>query len=127
MGLRVQNRDLNPMLLSRVTAHHDVGGKGGQGRGGHQLVKILKIMLEQEIGGGRHPPAPLPPEADISVEQHPLPVNKERMEQNMDTWDFALTSEDMDQIAQLDIGRSEIVDHYDPAFVKMLHGLKIHP
>ena len=44
----------------------------------------------------------------------------------MDIWDFALTREDMDRIAQLDIDHSEIVNHYDPAFVKMLHGLKIH-
>lgn len=56
----------------------------------------------------------------------PKSTHKERMEQNMDIWDFALTSEDMDQIAQLDIGHSEIVDHYDPAFVKMLHSLKVH-
>ena len=57
----------------------------------------------------------------------PKSTHRERMEQNMDIWDFALTSEDMDQIAQLDIGHSEIVNHYDPTFVKMLHGLKIHP
>ena len=56
----------------------------------------------------------------------PKSTHKERMEQNMDIWDFTLTSEDMDQIAQLDIGRSEIVDHYDPAFVKMLHSLRVH-
>lgn len=56
----------------------------------------------------------------------PKSTHRERMEQNMDIWDFALTSEDMDQIAQLDIGHSEIVNHYDPAFVKMLHSLKVH-
>lgn len=56
----------------------------------------------------------------------PKSVHKERMEQNMDIWDFALSEEDMAEIAKLDVGRSEIVDHADPAFVKMLHGLKVH-
>lgn len=32
----------------------------------------------------------------------------------------------MVEIAKLDIGHSEIVDHSDPAFVKMLHSLKVH-
>lgn len=56
----------------------------------------------------------------------PKSVHKDRIEQNFDIWDFALTDEDMQKIAALDIGHSEIVNHYDPAFVKMLHGMKIH-
>lgn len=56
----------------------------------------------------------------------PKSVHKERMEQNMDIWDFNLSEEDKKEIAMLDIGHSEIVNHYDPAFVKMLHGMKIH-
>lgn len=56
----------------------------------------------------------------------PKSVHKERMEQNMNIWDFMLTDEDMAQIAKLDIGHSEIVNHYDPKFVKMLHSMKIH-
>lgn len=56
----------------------------------------------------------------------PKSVHKERMEQNMNIWDFELSAEDMAEIAKLDIGRSEIVNHYDPNFVKALHGNKIH-
>lgn len=56
----------------------------------------------------------------------PKSVHKERMEQNMDIWNFQLTDEDMAEIAKLDIGHSEIVDHSAPGFVKMLHGMKIH-
>ena len=52
-------------------------------------------------------------------------VHKDRMEQNIDIWDFSLT-EEMQRIAALDMGHSEIVNHYDPAFVKLLHGMKIH-
>ena len=56
----------------------------------------------------------------------PKSVHKDRMEQNFDIWDFALSDEDMKEISAIDIGRSEIVNHYDPNFVKMLHGMKIH-
>ena len=56
----------------------------------------------------------------------PKSIHKERMVQNMNVWNFTLTDADMAEIAKLDIGHSEIVDHKDPAFVKMLHGLKIH-
>ena len=56
----------------------------------------------------------------------PKSVHKERMEQNLDIWNFTLSDEDMAEIAKLDLGHSEIVNHSDPAFVKMLHGAKIH-
>lgn len=56
----------------------------------------------------------------------PKSTHKDRMEQNFDIWDFELSSEDMEKIAALDMGHSEIVNHYDPNFVKMLHGLKLH-
>lgn len=56
----------------------------------------------------------------------PKSVHKERMEQNMDVWDFEILDEDMKEIAKLDLGHSEIVDHSNPEFVKMLHGLKVH-
>ena len=56
----------------------------------------------------------------------PKSVHKERMEQNINIWDFTLSGEDMAEIAKLDIGRSEIVDHSDPKFVQMLHQVKVH-
>ena len=56
----------------------------------------------------------------------PKSIHKERMEQNIDIWDFQLSDEDMTEIAKLDIGHSEIVNHYDPKFVQMLHQMKIH-
>ena len=56
----------------------------------------------------------------------PKSVHKERMEQNIEIWDFQLSGEDMAEIAELDIGHSEIVDHSDPKFVQMLHSMKIH-
>ena len=56
----------------------------------------------------------------------PKSVRRERMEENFDIWDFALTDNKMVAIAKMDLGRSEIVDYGDPAFVRMLHGVKIH-
>ena len=50
----------------------------------------------------------------------PKSVHVERMEQNIDIWDFTLTEEEMQTIAEKDLGHSEIVNHDDPAFVKFI-------
>ena len=52
----------------------------------------------------------------------PKSVHRERMEQNIDIWNFTLSDEDMAAISKMDIGHSEIVDHFDPNFVRALHG-----
>lgn len=56
----------------------------------------------------------------------PKSVHVERMEQNIDIWDFSLTDEEMAAVATKDLGHSEIVDHDSPEFVKMLNGMNIH-
>ena len=53
----------------------------------------------------------------------PKSVHVDRMEQNMDIWDFMLTEEEMTKIAEKDLGHSEIVNHADPAFVKLVLSL----
>ena len=53
----------------------------------------------------------------------PKSVHVERMEQNIDIWDFSLTDEEMAKIAEKDLGHSEIVNHDDPAFVKFVLNL----
>ena len=52
----------------------------------------------------------------------PKSTHRERMEQNLDIWNFALTAAEMTRISALDLGHSEIVNHFDPNFVKALHG-----
>lgn len=56
----------------------------------------------------------------------PKSVHVERMEQNIDIWDFTLTDDEMERIAAKDLGHSEIVNHDDPAFVRMLCKMNIH-
>ena len=56
----------------------------------------------------------------------PKSVHAERIAVNFDIWDFALNEAEMAEIAKLDLGHSEIVNHDDPAFVKWLHELRIH-
>ncbi len=56
----------------------------------------------------------------------PKSVKVERMQQNIDIWDFELTDEEMAAVAAKDLGHSEIVNHDDPMFVKALNGMNIH-
>ena len=56
----------------------------------------------------------------------PQSTHKERMEQNLDIWDFILSRDDMAAIGQLDLGHSEIIDHSAAETAKWLNGWKIH-
>ena len=51
----------------------------------------------------------------------PKTVHEDRMRQNFEVFDFTLSEEDMEKIRAMDIGHSEIVDHFDPEWIKMLH------
>lgn len=56
----------------------------------------------------------------------PKSTHRERMEENFNIWDFELNREDMDAIAALDLGHSEIIDHSTADTAKFLNGWKIH-
>lgn len=56
----------------------------------------------------------------------PKSVKKERIEQNFDIWDFALSDDDMQKIAMMDTGKSEIINHFSAETAKFLNGYKIH-
>lgn len=53
----------------------------------------------------------------------PKSTHKDRMEQNFDVFDFALSADDMTAIQKLDEGESLFFSHYDPATVEMITGL----
>ena len=54
----------------------------------------------------------------------PKSVHVERMQQNLDIFDFELSQEDMDAISTLDTRTSLFFDHHDPEVVKMFMGWK---
>lgn len=53
----------------------------------------------------------------------PKSTHKERMEQNLDVFDFALSAEDMEAIGKLDKGESLFFSHYAPDTVRFLTSL----
>ena len=50
----------------------------------------------------------------------------ERMEQNLNIWDFSLTEEEMVRITAKTLDHSEIINHFDPQVVRWVNGMKIH-
>ena len=56
----------------------------------------------------------------------PKTVHRERMTENMNIWDFALTEKEMDAIATMDIGHSEIIDYRCYCTARQLNSVKIH-
>ena len=57
----------------------------------------------------------------------PKSTHLERIEENFNIWDFSLTQEEMDSISSLDQGYvGTAVKHFDPEFVRMCNGRKIH-
>ena len=56
----------------------------------------------------------------------PKSIHKERIEENLQIWDFSLSEEDMAAISSLDLGHSEIIDHSAAETAKWLNGWKIH-
>ena len=54
----------------------------------------------------------------------PKSVKKERMERNMNIFDFKLNNEEIEHIRRLDTGKSLFFSHYDPETVEMIIGLE---
>ena len=57
----------------------------------------------------------------------PKSVHHERIVENFDIWDFALTGEEMEKISSLDMGYTgSRAKHFEPDFVRMCLNNKIH-
>jgi 2,5-diketo-D-gluconate reductase A len=56
----------------------------------------------------------------------PKSVRADRMRENIDVFDFALTDDDMTRITALDTGTSLFLDHRDPEVVSRLGTFRIH-
>jgi diketogulonate reductase-like aldo/keto reductase len=55
----------------------------------------------------------------------PKTVNPDRMAQNIDVFDFALTDEEMTRIVDLHTGESQFFDHADPQMVRWLSARRL--
>lgn len=53
----------------------------------------------------------------------PKSTHEERIKENLDIWDFALTEDEMKTISAKDKGKSGIINHFDPDLVKNLNHL----
>lgn len=94
----------------------------GEGRGG-----LFENPVLREIGQSHHKTA-----AQVMLRWHiqrgiaviPKTTHRERMEENLQVFDFALSQEEMGRIAALDRDESSFFSHQDPAmvewFVKMV-------
>ena len=51
----------------------------------------------------------------------PKSTHKERMEENLNVFDFALTGDEMSKIEALDTGKSLFFSHYDPKIVEWFY------
>ena len=56
----------------------------------------------------------------------PKTVHTARMAENLDIFDFELTAQEMERIAGMDIGHSEIIDHHCFSTARQLNSVKIH-
>lgn len=62
-----------------------------------------------------------------SVVVIPKSTHIERIQENIDIWDFVLSEDEMNQISSLDKGYvGNAVKHFDTDFVKMVVSRKIH-
>ena len=116
-------QDIAITLMKEYGIAPQAGGPLAEGRHGIFIHPVLT-----EIGakyGKTAAQIALKWNAQRGVSILPKSVHVERMKQNFDIWNFTLSDEDMQKIAALDLGHSEIVDHSDPAFVKMINGFKI--
>lgn len=98
------------------------------------------------LGGGRHNPFDNEMLKEIAVAHQktvgqvilrwnvqrgvvviPKSIHKERIEENFNIWDFTLSEEEMSKVSSLDLGYiGTAIKHFDPEFVRMCTGRKIH-
>ena len=55
----------------------------------------------------------------------PKSVNKERIEENINIFDFEISLQNMEAIKVLDTNASLFFSHSNPAVVKMIRGMKV--
>ena len=114
----IQQTGIEPLLAETETKMMAWGPLGGQGASG-----IVKSKLLAEIGskyGKSAAQVALRWLTQRGIVAIPKSSHKERMAQNLDIFDFKLTTEDMVQIATMNQHDTGTVNFQDPQFVKYL-------
>ena len=114
----IQQTGIEPLLAETETKMMAWGPLGGQGVDG-----IVKSKLLAEIGskyGKSAAQVALRWLTQRGIVAIPKSSHKERMAQNLDIFDFTLTTEDMVQIATMNQHDTGTVNFQDPQFVKYL-------
>ena len=111
-----QQYDLHEWM-AKYNIQHEAWGPLAQ----HRLKEILESPIVKQIADA-HGKTP----AQVALRQHvqrgivviPKSVNKERMKQNLDLFDFELTTSEMEQLKTLDENRSMWAEYDDPMIVQ---------
>ena len=114
----IQQTGIEPLLAETGTKMMAWGPLGGQGVDG-----IVKSKLLAEIGskyGKSAAQVALRWLTQRGIVAIPKSSHKERMAQNLDIFDFTLTTEEMSQIATMNQYDTGTVNFQDPQFVKYL-------
>jgi diketogulonate reductase-like aldo/keto reductase len=114
----IQQTGIEPLLAETETKMMAWGPLGGQGASG-----IVQSELLAEIGskyGKSAAQVALRWLTQRGIVAIPKSSHKERMAQNLDIFDFKLTTEDMAQIATMNQHDTDTVNFQDPQFVKYL-------
>lgn len=102
--------------MAKYGVQHEAWAPFGEGRGGLFENPVLVAI------GAKHGKTAAQVMLRWSLQRDvvvlPKSVHRERMEQNLDVFDFALTDDDMDAIAGLETGESSFFSFRDPAMVE---------
>lgn len=108
-------------IMEKYGVHHESWGPFAEGRNDFFSNPVLNEV------GKRHGKSAAQVALRYLIQNQvvviPKSTHKERMVQNMDVFDFVLSSEDMEAIKALDQGESLFFSHYDPDTVEFLTGL----
>ena len=102
--------------MEKYGVAHEAWAPFGEGRGG-----LFENEVLTEIGakyGKTAAQVVLRWNIQRGVVVLPKSTHKERMAENFDVFDFALSDDDMAKIAALDTGKSSFFSHQDPAMVE---------
>lgn len=108
-------------IMKKYGVQHESWGPFAEGR--KDFFKTPALVEIGEAHGKSAAQAALRFLIQSGVVVIPKSTHRERMAQNIDVFDFALTDEEMKRLRALDEGESLFFSHYDPKTVEFIIGL----